>query len=105
MNLVLDVDKLMKYDFKDNGVFKSQVFRLKKNNIKKANVTFYKRISYLSENYLYYLIIKEIETYKDFIILRKDGTTCTEFYSCCIGFDFGKRLIKDFKNNNIMIIE
>ena len=28
-----------------------------------------------------------------------------ELYSCCINFDFGERLIKDFKNKNIMAIE
>lgn len=104
MNLVLDVDKLIKYNFEDNRDFKSQVFKLKKNNIKKANITFYKRISYFTENYLYFLIIKEIET-REFLILKKEGKTCDEFYSCCIDFDFGERLIKDFKNKNIMAIE
>ena len=107
MNLVLDVDKLINYDFENNGDFESRVFDFKRKNIKKMDVDFYKKFSYSMDCYAYYLVIKDCKILNEYEILYKDGTVKHEFYSCCIGFNFGKRFIKDFKNknNNIMAIE
>ena len=105
MDLVLDVDKLIKYDFKCNGDFESRVFDFKQKNIKKMNVYFYKKFSYLMDCYAYYLDIKDCKKLNEYEILYKDGTVKHEIYSCCISFNFGEKLIKDFKNNSIMTIE
>jgi hypothetical protein len=105
MNLVLDVDKLTKYNFGHNNDFKSRVFDFKQKNIKKMNVCFYKKFSYLMDCYAYYLVIKDCKKLNEYEILYKDGTVKHEIYSCCISFNFGERLIEDFKNNSIMTIE
>ena len=104
MNLVLDVDKLMKYDFENNGDFESRVFDFKRKNIKKMDVDFYRKFSSTCLCYKYYLDIKNCKKIHSYLIKEKEAIE-TELYSCCINFDFGERLIKDFKNKSIMAIE